>query len=151
MRFLALLLAVTFPVQLPMPAPEPCVYHLQAPSYPRLARQTVIQGKVTVTVTVYRDGTTNVSKEGKGHPLLVGAAQENLRTWKFKSNDSVEPILLEVEYQFILDTQNSTDDVNATSAVTLDLPRHVTVVAPARKPIIDVTVVNKKHWCQFWK
>ena len=133
------------------PALEPCVTRLDSPNYPPLARQTWIQGKVTVSVSIYRDGTASVAKEGKGHPLLLVAAQENLKTWRFKPNDSPEAIPLDVEYEFVLDTEHPTEDSNGASNVTLDLPRHVTVSAPARKPIIDSVEIKKKHWWQFWK
>lgn len=132
------------------PTPEPCVAHLESPSYPQLARATGIQGKATVSASVYRDGTSSVATDGKGHPLLLGAAQENLKTWRFKPNDWPEAIPLEVEYEFVLDAEHPSDDLNPTPAVTLDLPRHVRISAPARKPIID-SWPAKKHWWQFWK
>lgn len=150
MRFFAFAAIVAFTLQSPTPEPEPCVTHLSVPKYPLLARQTRIQGTVTATALVYRDGTASV-KEGKGHPLLRGVAQENLATWKFKPNDSVEPISLDVEYKFVLDTENPTDDFNAPSNVTFDLPHHVTISIPAPKPIIDHVTIKKKHWWQFWK
>lgn len=133
------------------PTLDPCVSHLESPKYPPLARQTRIQGRATVSVSVYRDGTASVGKEGKGNALLFGSAQENLKTWRFKPNDSPEAIPLDVEYEFVLDTDHPTDDFNAASTVTLDLPRHVRISAPARKPIIDVVEVKKRHWWQFWK
>lgn len=143
----------TFRNQPQLPTLEPCVAHLVSPNYPQIARQTWIQGKVTASVLVYRDGTASVAKEGKGHPLLLGAAQENLKTWRFRPNDSAEAIPLDVEYEFLLDTERPTDDSNSASMETLDLPRHVTVFAPARKVIVDVATitVKKKHWWQFWK
>lgn len=142
---------VPFRTQAQPPKLEPCVIHLELPKYPPLARQTWIQGKVTVSVSVYRDGTASVAKEGKGHPLVLGAAEENLKTWRFQPNDSREAIPLEVDYEFVLDTEHPTDDFNVASTVTLDLPRHVRVFAPARKAIIDVVEVKKRHWWQFWK
>jgi TonB family protein len=123
---------------------------LESPNYPPLARQTRIQGKITVSALVYKDGTISVAKEGKGHPLLLGAAQDNLKTWRFEPNDSSEPIPIDVEYEFVLDTEHLSGG-NAASAVTLDLPRHVRVVAPGPVPIIDYAPVMKKHWWQFWK
>lgn len=129
------------------PVPEPCVTQFNSPNYPQLARRTFIQGKVTASVLVYRDGTAKVAKEGKGHPLLLGAAQENLATWRFRPNDSHEVIQLDVEYEFVLDTENPTDDFNPASTVTLDLPRHIRIFAPVPKPTILTSTAKKKHWC----
>ena len=125
--------------------PEPCVIHLSSLNYPPLARQSRIQGKVTASVLVYRDGTASVAKEGAGQPLLLGTAQENLKTWRFKPNDSTVPIQLEVEYDFVLDPQNPMDDFNVASTVTWDLPRHVRVSAPFPRPMIDSGPVKNKN------
>jgi outer membrane biosynthesis protein TonB len=57
------------------------VQHLE-PRYPPLARQTRIQGEVRVKVTT--DGESVRTAEAQaGHPLLRGAAEDNVRTWKF--------------------------------------------------------------------
>lgn len=125
--------------------PEPCVIHLSSLNYPLLARQSRIQGKVTASVLVYRDGTASVAKEGTGQPLLLEAAQENLKTWRFRPNDATVPIQLEVEYVFVLDPQNPMDDFNVASTMTLDLPRRVRVSAPVLKANIDSWPVKNKN------
>src|SRR5439155_22318009 len=61
----------------------PKVIRASVPFYPELARQTRIQG--TVTLRVSTDG-KQVSDVGavSGHPTLVLAAIENVKTWEFK-------------------------------------------------------------------
>jgi TonB family protein len=54
------------------------------PTYPELARRMNVHGKVRLELTVAPDGTVrNVHAVG-GHPLLVSAAQDAVRNWKFE-------------------------------------------------------------------
>jgi TonB family protein len=54
------------------------------PIYPEAARRMNMHGRVKLEVTVAPDGTVkNVHALG-GHPLLVSAAQDAVRNWKFE-------------------------------------------------------------------
>ncbi len=142
--FLALLITCSaFQSSVQAPSPEPCVTHLESPQYPALARQMRILGKVLTTILVYRDGTISVTDKVSGHPLLVGAATENLTTWKFAVNDAKDPIPVDVVFEFELDEKHATYDASFNSAVALDLPHHLRIEAPAFK---DIGVLKKKHW-----
>ena len=57
-----------------------------APVYPALARRSNmnITGTVKIHVVVAPDGNIKESKVVGGHPLLVGAAMDALRKWKFE-------------------------------------------------------------------
>lgn len=55
-----------------------------APTYPDLARRMNITGVVKVLVTVAPDGTLKESKVVGGNPLLVNAAVDALKKWKFE-------------------------------------------------------------------
>jgi TonB family protein len=54
------------------------------PVYPVLARQANISGVVRVEVTVAPDGNVKDPKVLGGHPLLVGAALDALKKWRFE-------------------------------------------------------------------
>ncbi|HKW33333.1 MAG TPA: energy transducer TonB [Candidatus Acidoferrum sp.] len=57
------------------------IQHAQ-PIYPPLARQTRIQGDVRIKLMTDGESVTNVEAVA-GHPLLLKAAEGNVRTWKF--------------------------------------------------------------------
>jgi TonB family protein len=63
-------------------SPLPKVTEHAEVKYPRLARQTRIQGQVRLEVTTDGHAATNVTAK-EGHPLLAQSAVENVRTWKF--------------------------------------------------------------------
>src|SRR5207245_3861261 len=71
------------PVALPAAPHLPKVVSASVPFYPDLARQTRIEGAVTLRVST--DGKL-VSDVGavSGHPILVRAATENVKTWELK-------------------------------------------------------------------
>jgi len=52
------------------------------PIYPPLARQTRIQWDVRVKITTDGESVSDADAE-TAHPLLRGAAEENVKTWKF--------------------------------------------------------------------
>ena len=54
------------------------------PSYPALARQARIQGTVKLTAIIARDGTVQKLEVGSGHPLLVPAALDAVKQWRYK-------------------------------------------------------------------
>lgn len=60
------------------------VKHQVHPSYPELARQMHIQGKVRLEVTVGPNGKVKNTKVVGGHPLLVNASEDALRKWEFE-------------------------------------------------------------------
>lgn len=66
----------------------------EQPQYPELAQRMNIKGVVKVEATVEPDGSVkSVSAKG-GHPLLVNAAQEAIKHWRWQpeSHQTVETI-----------------------------------------------------------
>lgn len=53
------------------------------PSYPPLARQTRIQGTVRLHAIIGKDGTVKELTLESGHPLLVQAALDAVRQWRY--------------------------------------------------------------------
>jgi TonB family protein len=64
------------------------------PDYPELARQMSATGKVKIEATISADGKVTNTKVIGGSPLLVGAAQDALKKWRFEpaAKESVEVI-----------------------------------------------------------
>lgn len=56
-----------------------------APAYPELARRMSISGVVKVQVVVAPNGTVKTTKVVGGHPLLVNAAVDAVKKWKFET------------------------------------------------------------------
>lgn len=53
-------------------------------AYPPLARQARIQGEVVLQVDVSKDGTIDTVKAISGHPLLIPAAVDAAKQWRYK-------------------------------------------------------------------
>jgi len=54
------------------------------PTYPPLAKQARIQGVVELNAVIGKDGTVQNLSVVKGHPLLVNAALEAVKQWRYK-------------------------------------------------------------------
>jgi TonB family protein len=56
-----------------------------SPAYPELARRLSISGVVKVQVVVAPNGSVKSTKIVGGHPLLVNAAVEAVKKWRFEA------------------------------------------------------------------
>ena len=54
------------------------------PVYPVLAQQAHIQGLVVLDADISKDGTVETLKAVSGHPLLVPAALNAVKQWRYK-------------------------------------------------------------------
>ncbi len=73
------------------------IYKVQ-PVYPPLARQARIQGSVLLRAIISRSGTIKDLSVISGHPMLLGAAIEAVRQWRYRPymlND--EPVEVETQ------------------------------------------------------
>ncbi len=59
------------------------VQHADVPSYPPIARTARVSGTVQVLVTVKDGLVINAKANSSANPLLVNAATDNVKTWKF--------------------------------------------------------------------
>lgn len=69
------------------------------PTYPDLARRMNISGTVKVMVVVTPSGTLKDTKVVGGNPLLVNAAMDALKKWKFEPADSESSGTVEFKFQ----------------------------------------------------
>ena len=70
-----------------------------APAYPDLARRMNITGTVKVLVVVSPSGNLKDTKVVGGNPILVNAAMDALKKWKFESSDSDSTGTVEFKFQ----------------------------------------------------
>jgi len=54
------------------------------PEYPQLAKRMNVSGKVKVEATIAADGHVTSTRVVGGSPLLVGAATDALKKWRFE-------------------------------------------------------------------
>ena len=70
-----------------------------APAYPDLARRMNITGTVKVLVVVSPNGSLKDTKIVGGNPILVNAAMDALKKWKFEPADSDSTGTVEFKFQ----------------------------------------------------
>jgi TonB family protein len=70
-----------------------------APIYPDVARRMNIGGTVKVLVVVLPNGGVKSSKVVGGHPLLVNAALDALKKWKFEPASEESTGIVEFKFQ----------------------------------------------------
>jgi TonB family protein len=58
--------------------------HRKDAEYPKIAKQTGARGTVTLTATIGKDGNVKSVKVVSGHPMLVGAASEAVKQWRYR-------------------------------------------------------------------
>jgi TonB family protein len=112
--WVALALAVCFTQQLAAQCPQsstesvaegqPCAK--VDPIYPPLARVARVQGTVVLRVTISKTGNVQKVSLVSGHPLLVSAAIDAVKQWKFRpylSNGSPAKVETAVQVNFVFD------------------------------------------------
>jgi len=70
-----------------------------APLYPELARRMAITGTVKVLVVVSPSGTVKSAKAVGGHPLLVDAAMDAVKKWRFEPAADDSTGVVEFKFQ----------------------------------------------------
>ncbi len=81
-------------VRLSIGVTEGLLIHKITPMYPQLARHAGIQGQVLLQATIGRDGSVQNLQVVSGHPMLVGAAIDAVKQWRYRpyllNNEPVE-------------------------------------------------------------
>jgi TonB family protein len=78
--------------------PERRIKNKVTPTYPELARKMNLAGAVRLEVTVAPNGTVKDTKVIGGNPILVNAATDAVKKWRFEAaNDESTQI---VEFKF---------------------------------------------------
>ena len=69
-----------------------------APEYPALAKQMNVTGKVKIEATIAADGHVASTKVVGGSPLLVNAALDALKKWRFEPGPKDTTEIVEFEF-----------------------------------------------------
>jgi TonB family protein len=67
--------------------------------YPDIARRMSITGVVKVSVVVAPNGTVKNTKVIGGHPLLVNAAMDAVKKWKFEASPEESTGIVEFKFE----------------------------------------------------
>ena len=70
-----------------------------APIYPDVARRMNVSGTVRLSVVVAPNGTVRSSKVIGGHPVLVNAAIDAMKQWKFEPAPTESSGIVEFKFQ----------------------------------------------------
>lgn len=70
-----------------------------APVYPEIARRMSIAGMVRLAIVVAPNGSVKSSKAVGGHPVLVNAAMDAVRQWKFEPAATESTGIVEFRFQ----------------------------------------------------
>jgi len=84
---------------------QPQLIHEVKPRYPQLAVQAHVQGTVKIEAVISRDGLIRDARVVSGHPLLVAAALDAVRQWRYRPtilNDEAVEVALALEVNFTL-------------------------------------------------
>jgi TonB family protein len=117
-----LLIALLFLTVSPQAQPRLPI-HVESLTYPEIARQARIQGDAVLVAHIGADGNVSIPLRKSGHPPLLQAAEDNLKSWKFQSGEEQE---MEITYHFKLMATESPADSAPTDCV-FDLPNSVTI------------------------
>lgn len=99
---LALAIGATTVVPLPAFAQEELTRKVKtkvAPVYPEIARRMSISGTVKLMVVVGSNGNVKSAKPVGGHPVLIGAAVDAMKKWKFEPATDESTGVVEFKFQ----------------------------------------------------
>jgi hypothetical protein len=110
------------------PLTYPLVLRADAPLYPPLALTAKITGQIAAELTV-KNGEVIAVKAGGGHPLLVKATTENIRSWHFvpEANGTFTAT-------FVYELRGDETAVIQNAKVEMQLPTFVKITASPTKP-----------------
>lgn len=69
------------------------------PVYPEIARQMHIAGNVLLTISIAPDGSVSDVKVERGHPILIDAAVDAVRKWKYVSATGITQATVNVSFE----------------------------------------------------
>ena len=69
-----------------------------APAYPEMARRLGISGTVRLAVVVAPNGTVKTTTAVGGHPVLVNAAMDAVKKWKFEPAAAESTGTIEIKF-----------------------------------------------------
>lgn len=69
------------------------------PTYPEIARRMAITGRVKLSVVIAANGSVKETKVIGGHPILVNAAMDAVKRWKYEPSSSETSGTVEITFE----------------------------------------------------
>lgn len=106
----------------------PRVVSAAVPTYPIVAIEAQITGRVRLRLTVRRGQVVGTTEIGSAPPILAAAAKENVRTWRFATGVNT---IIETSFVFRISKRETEREENP--QILLELPSFVTLTADRLK------------------
>lgn len=104
--------------------------HMQMPSYPPLARDARITGRVPVVIEIETNGSVVSAKATAGHPLLRQEAESTARQWHFQVLHKTKEPLIRRTIVFDFELAGDPASVSTPPRIILHLPESIQIIAP---------------------
>jgi|SRR5437588_1711981 len=128
--------------------------NFHATEYPRTAQIAHITGPITVEFTLNEDGTATIGK-ASGHPLLVPAAVETIKSSRFRCSACEKESAFTVEFNFAIADHNCEQAKPGPPYVAkLESADHVSVIAEpvcTEDPAVAYRKVRALHCLYLWR
>jgi|GEM_PF-3115401 len=83
-------------IQVPSGTSQGLLIYKVAPTYPPVAREARVQGTVVLQAVIGKDGTIQDLSVISGHPMLIPAAMDAVKQWRYKPYVlNGEPVLVQ--------------------------------------------------------
>lgn len=79
------------------PHPDRKILKKVDPAYPELARERGVHGTVKIEIVIAANGTIKSTRAIGGHPVLIQAAEQALKSWKYEPGSEMKQTL---EFKF---------------------------------------------------
>jgi TonB family protein len=110
----------------------PFAVRITSLEYPVVAAEAQINGTVVLRVRINSNGTVASADARSGHPVLVKAAQQNIKLWKFSAVRPDAPKgELEFNFTYVFELKGVSYDSHPCSALTYEYPDKVTITSKA--------------------
>ncbi|MGE5644549.1 MAG: energy transducer TonB [Acidobacteriota bacterium] len=110
----------------------PLVVGGEVPTYPPLANQARISGRVVVKVKIANGSVVDAHVRASDNPLLVQSTVQNIRSWRFEKSANAE-----VETEFVYELRKTEAEMPENPVIELRLPTRVHLIAAPVRPTVN--------------
>jgi TonB family protein len=133
--------------EIPTPTPGISVIKFAAPAYPPIAKTARIQGDVRLLIEIASDGSAKNVSVLSGHPMLVQAAEDAVKQWRFGCQRCDQPLRHIVTVSFVMDEKLSAtcqgNDFGTRQSIEPALPNRVVLRTGSPCVIADYQTLEK--------
>ena len=124
-------------------SPAATVKHGESLSYPAMARMARVQGEVVLNVRLSERGEVVSTKVERGHPMLIQAADDNVRHWTFEG-PVVDGDTVTIIYEFRLEGVDTSGEHAYATKTSFDFPPNRVTVTSSMPEVENVDFLPKK-------